>query len=117
MNMLTKEEEQFLADWGVRRQQKRRVFSFTLGLPIAVLIVLGLFINLLTGWYDQAFAVLRSNASTILAVLLAAVGIVVFMTIFGGRYQWEQREQRYKELLAKKAAAGTSDNLSAPNSF
>ena len=117
MNMLTKEEEQFLADWGARRQQKRRAFSFTLGLPVAVLIVLAIFINILSGWYASAFSVLRSNASTILAVVVASVSIVVFMTVFGSRYQWEQREQRYKELMAKKNTAGRPDNLSSPKSF
>jgi hypothetical protein len=110
--MLTKEEEQFLKDWEVRRLQKKKAFNFTLGLPLGVVIVLALFVNILTGWHKQAAMAIQKNTSVILVVLIAAVAIVVFMTVFSTHYQREQNEQRYQELLAKKAAAEKEDNSS-----
>ena len=102
--MLTKEEEQFVGYWRTQRHQKQRK-SFALGLRLGVLIVAALFINILTGWHKQAAAALSSDYSTILVIVIAAIAIVLFMMHFASRYQWEQREQRYNELLAKKAAS------------
>jgi hypothetical protein len=102
--MLTKEEQQFLDYWAVQRTKKRR-FAFNVGFPLGVLMVFGIFISIVTGWHKQAAMALRSDSSTILVIVLAGVAIVVFMSVFAARYQQEQHEQRYKELLVKKAAA------------
>jgi predicted anti-sigma-YlaC factor YlaD len=102
--MLTNDENKFLAHWAVQRTKKRRA-GFNVGFPLGVLMVLGIFINIVTGWHKQAAAALRSDSSTILVIVLAAVAIVVFMSVFASRYQWEQKEQRYQELLAKQKAA------------
>ena len=100
--MLTKEEQQFLEYWRVQRTRKRRS-GLPIGFPLAVLVVLGIFVSIATGWHKEAMMVLRSDTSTILVIVVASVAIVIFITVFSIRYQWEQREQRYKELLAKKA--------------
>ncbi|HUQ96501.1 MAG TPA: hypothetical protein VM010_02470 [Chitinophagaceae bacterium] len=102
--MLTKEEQEFLAHWRVQRTKKRRV-AFNVGFPLGVLIVLGIFLSIVTGWHKQAMTALGSDFSTILVIVVAGVAIVVFMTLFASRYQWEQREQRYSELLKKDEAA------------
>ena len=99
--MLTEEEQKFVAYWQVQRTKKRRI-GFNLGFPLGVLIVAGIFINVVSGWYSRANAALSSDFSTILVILLAGVGIVIFLTFFSAQYQKEQNEQRYKELLAKK---------------
>lgn len=112
--MLTKEDQQFLAYWSVQRTKKRRS-GFNIGLPLGVLMVLGIFVSIITGWHKQALAALRSDLSTILVIVLAAVAIVVFISLFAGRYQWEQREQRYKELLAKKSTAAKKENAKTNN--
>jgi hypothetical protein len=47
----------------------------------------------------------------IIVVLVAAIGIVVFITLFSVRHKWEQNELLYHELLRKKEpsdAAGSS---------
>jgi len=100
--MLTADEEKFIEYWAVERTKKKSVFKYTLGLPLGVLMITLVFINLISGWDKRATAVLRSNTSFIIVILIACVGIVVFLTIFSSRYQWEQKEQQYKELLAKK---------------
>jgi len=103
--MLTPEEQKFLEYWPVQRVKKKRSLKqFTIGLPLGVLMVVALFMNIATGWHKQATATLRSNSSLILVVLIAAVAIVVFMTIFSMRYKWEQHEQQYQELLSKQAS-------------
>lgn len=107
--MLTKEEEQFLAYWSVQRTKKRKS-GFNVGFPLGVLMVLGIFISIVTGWHKQAAAALRSDSSSILVIVLAGVAIVVFISVFAARYQQEQQEQRYKELLMKKNAAGKPEN-------
>ena len=99
--MLTKDEELFLEQWAVRRTKKRRT-GFNVGFPVGVLIVFAIFINIITGWHKQAASALRSDSTSILVIVIAAVGIVVFMSVFAARYQWEQKEQRYNELLVKK---------------
>jgi ABC-type dipeptide/oligopeptide/nickel transport system permease component len=102
--MLTEKEEQFIAYWRTQRDRKQRA-GFAIGLPLGVLIVAALFINILTGWHKQGAAALSSDYSTILVIVIAAIAIVIFMTRFASSYLWEQREQRYNELLAKKGAS------------
>lgn len=99
--MLTTEEENFINYWSKKRKRKNSVNYLAVSLPLAVLIAAALFINIITGWHKRAFVVLRSNASLIIFILIAVIGIIIFITVFAGRYQWEKNEQRYNELLLK----------------
>ena len=112
--MLTKQEEEFIHYWEAERLKKKKsVWQLSIGLPLAVCIVLALFVNLASGWYKRADMVLRSNSSLLITIMLAAIGIVAFISYFSIRYQWEQKEQQYQELLAKKKAnsAGAATSL------
>jgi predicted PurR-regulated permease PerM len=100
--MLSTEEEKFISYWSQKRERKMSVNFISLSMPIAVIIVAALFINIFTGWHKRAFVILRSNASLIIFILIAVIGIVIFITVVSGSYQWEQNEQRYKELLSKR---------------
>jgi ABC-type dipeptide/oligopeptide/nickel transport system permease component len=100
--MLTKEENAFLEYWKKERVRKRSPFSFSMGLVMAAIIALALFLNIVSGWNEQASAVLRSNSSLILVIVIASIGISVFLMIFTRRYRFEQQEQRYQELLMKE---------------
>jgi len=100
--MLTKEEQAFINYWQTNRfKKKRTVRQFTVGLPLGVLIMLALFANMITGWHKRADMALQNNGSLILVILIAAIGIVVFMTVFSMYHQWDQQEQKYQELLQK----------------
>ena len=102
--MLTKEEQDFLVYWAEQRLRKKKTLKqFSIGLPMGVMIVLALFVNLLVGWHKKAAMVMQSHGSVIITVIAAAVGIVVFMTIFSRNHQWDMHEQRYQELLQKQA--------------
>lgn len=100
--MLTDDEQRFLADWEVQRQQKSGGFHFGLGMRLGAFISLAVIVNLLTGWHKKAAMAINGNASVLLAIIIAAVAIVVFMSFFSQQYQREQKEQRYQELKAKQ---------------
>ncbi len=100
--MLTEEEKKFIEYWKANRDRKKKsIWQFSVGLPLGVLIIVALFVNLLIGWYQRADMQLRSNISLIIVILIAAVGIVVFISFYSARHQWDQNEQRYLELLNK----------------
>ncbi len=107
--MLTTEEKDFIVYWKENRDKKKRSLrQYTIGLPMGVLIIAALFANIITGWHKRAAMVLQSSGSMILTVVIAAIGIVIFITIFSVRHKWEQHEQRYKELLVKQTKEGAA---------
>ena len=100
--MLTQEEQNFIRYWEQQRLRKKQFLrKFSIGLPLGVLIALGLFINILSGWYKKADMELRSNSSLIITIVIAVIGIVLFITLFSSHHKWDQNEQHYKELLNK----------------
>jgi membrane protein YdbS with pleckstrin-like domain len=104
---MTKQDEDFIIYWSSQRQRKKQFLrKLSIGLPLAVLIVTALVINFLSGWYVEADKEIRSNGSVIIVVLIAAIAIVVFITIFSARHKWDQNEQHYQELLGRKQADG-----------
>lgn len=110
--MLTDSEQRFLADWEVKRQQKQGGFNFGLGMRLGTFMVIAVLINLVTGWHKKATMAFNGSSSTLLVILIAGVAIVVFMSMFSQRYQREQNEQRYQELLAKQKR---NENISENN--
>jgi len=105
--MLTKQEEDFISYWSSQRQRKKQFLrKLSIGLPLPVMIVAALIINFLSGWYIQADKEIRSNGSVIIVVLIAAIGLVVFITIFSARHKWDQNEQHCQELLQRKQNDG-----------
>jgi membrane protein YdbS with pleckstrin-like domain len=98
--LLTQHDKDFMRYWEVQRTRKKSFLrKLSIGLPLAVVITISILVNMLSGWYSKADMVVRSNSSLIIVVLIAGVGIVVFITIFSARHRWEQNEQRYQELL------------------
>jgi prepilin signal peptidase PulO-like enzyme (type II secretory pathway) len=101
--MLTEEEEKFVEYWQYHRLRKRKVLKqLSVGLPLAVVIAAAIFINFFSGWDKRAQMVINSSPSIILVVLIACLIIVVFITIFSVRHNWDLNEQRYRELLARR---------------
>lgn len=80
--MLTKHETDFISYWE-NRLVKKVLRQIYVGLPLAVILVVAIFANLLSGWYGRAQMVMfRENASLIVILLVAALSIVVFIVIF-----------------------------------
>jgi hypothetical protein len=104
--MLTKQEEDFLRYWSAERLRKKSFLKkLNLGLPLGVLIVAATLVNFLSGWYKKADMDLHANGSVIIVVLIAAIGIIVFVGLFSARHKWEQNEVYYAGLLKKKGMA------------
>lgn len=100
---LTKEEQDFVAYWEANRLNKKRFLrQFSIGLPFSAVMVLAIFINIFSGWNRRAEMVIRGDTSGLYVIIIAVVGIAVFMIIFSSRHKWDQNEQRYLELLQKE---------------
>lgn len=72
------------------------------GLPLSVLLVVAIFVNFFSGWYKRADMEIRSSSSLVLILIIAAMLIVAFMTVFSEKHKWDINEQRYQELLSRK---------------
>ncbi len=101
--MLNRHEEEFIRYWEQNRLRKKKLFrQLAVGLPMAVFLVIAIFINFFSGWYKRADMVLHTDPSLVLVLLVAGMLIVVFVVIFAARHKWDMNEQRYNELLSKK---------------
>ena len=101
--MLTPEEQAFIEYWASNREaEKKTLRQFLLGIPLALLFVIPIVLNLFAGWNRQAGMLLHTSEFNPGVLLLALLLIVVFIAIFSRRFRWEQNEQRYRELLARK---------------
>lgn len=100
--MFTEQENTFITWWESNRDSQRKSFKqffngFSKGIGIGIVIV----IILVSGWYTRANMQANSKLSTIVFVI-AILGIAVFMAWFSQNYKWEQHEQQYLELMARK---------------
>lgn len=102
--MLTEQEYNFLRYWEDNRLRKKKVLKqLSVGLPLAVVLVIAIFFNFFSGWYQRAdMARNREEPTLILVLVIAALLIVVFVVIFSARHRWDMNEQQYKELVSKR---------------
>lgn len=103
--MLTPEEEAFIVFWEQNRDRRKKVFrQFLVGIPIGLLFVIPIVINFASGWDKRADMEANSSDFSPGVLLVALLIIVAFTAIFYQRHKWDQHEQKYRELLARKAA-------------
>ncbi|KYP12892.1 hypothetical protein [Flavihumibacter sp. CACIAM 22H1] len=99
--MLSQEEKDFLVYWEKNRDRQKKTFrQWLIGLPIGLLLGLPIFLNYVLGWYKRAGMVAGSQFNP-LVLIIALLAIVTFMAIFYKQYQWDQYEQKYRELKVK----------------
>jgi hypothetical protein len=102
--MLSKEEDKFIIYWEKNRlRRKKTMRQFLLGIPAGLLIVVPILINFGSGWYRRANMEANSEESSPIVLFIALLLIVAFTAIFWQKHQWDQLEQRYRELLARRA--------------
>jgi len=102
--MLTQEEERFIRFWEENREKLAGVRQQVLtGIPYGLLFSLPIVLNFLAGrfWYKRADAVGMSQFNP-LVMVLAVLVITSFIAVFYKRFKWEEAEQRYRELKARK---------------
>ncbi len=115
--MLTTDEEKFVAYWAETRLVKKSLTRQLLrGLPIGMMIGIGILVCFESGWYTRANMVANSQ-STPYVLIIAIVGIVVFCSIFFQKHQWEMKEQQYLELLIKKQKAEKRSGMQQEDIF
>jgi hypothetical protein len=117
--MLTQEEEKFIVYWQQQRLQKKKwIRQLAVGLPMGMALVIGITLNLASGWYTRAQMVMfRESASLVIVLLIAALAMVVFMVVFSSRHRWDQQEQRYLEFMQRKGVqAGQSESKTQSSS-
>jgi len=104
--MLNERERKFMAYWEANRLREGQwQYQLMMGIPIGLLFALPVILIVFTAkfWYERAD--MQSNAMGSPVVLVAAVFIItVFIAIFYKRYQWDQKEQYYRQLKAREEA-------------
>jgi membrane protein YdbS with pleckstrin-like domain len=102
--MLTEEEKGFISYWENNRLRKKKVRrQLSIGLPLAVVLVIAIFVNLFSGWDQRADMEMKKEQSSLILVLLAAALLIVaFVVIFSAHHRWDLNEQRYRELLSRR---------------
>jgi hypothetical protein len=102
--MLSKQEEDFLKFWAENRlQQKRSLKQFLKGLSSGIAIGVAILLILGIGWYSRANMEANVTSGPAL-IIISIVMIAFFMAFMYNNYQWEQKEQRFLELSARKKA-------------
>ena len=92
----------FFNRWTEQRDHyKNAARPFFIGLSSGFAIGIAILLTIYLGWYQRANMEWNSSLSPIL-FLLAVIGISLFMAFFYRNYQWEQNEQRYLSILARK---------------
>ena len=101
--MLTKNDERFIEYWEHNRDREKKLFRQLLfGLPLGLLISGGIVLSVVTDkWYERADMVANAQLNPNV-LIIAIVAIAVFTGLFYKKFKWDQNEQLYKELLAKK---------------
>jgi hypothetical protein len=102
--MLTQQEKDFIAYWEQNRLHRKKVVrQFLVGIPVGLALVVPIAINLFSGWYKRANMEANSPDFNPLVLLVALLLIVGFTAIFWQRHKWDQYEQHYKELMARRS--------------
>lgn len=100
--MITKQEEDYITYWAKQRDTYRQSFlQFVKGMSVGLGISAAIIVVIITGWFERANMVANSKMSAIVFVL-ALLLITVFMAWLYRNFQWENKEQQYLELLAKR---------------
>ncbi|NNV56381.1 hypothetical protein [Limnovirga soli] len=107
--MLTSHEEKFIAYWEKNRDREKKLLrQFFIGLPFGLLISAGILLSLDMNWYERANMIANAELNPVV-LLIALLAIAVFMAIFYKKYQWDMKEQQYKELVHKRNKATKSE--------
>jgi uncharacterized membrane protein len=111
--MLTQQEKDFIIYWEQNRQKHKKTFrQLLVGVPIGFLFAIPILLNFFSGWYKRADMVANTNDFNPIVLIIALLLIIAFVAIFSKHHQWEMREQRYRELLAKQSLMDkAADNI------
>jgi|SRR5579862_47476 len=103
--MLSAQEREFVNYWERNRLKQKKVFRlFLVGIPAGLLFAIPITLSIISGWHKRAMMEANNPEDfNPLILIIALLLIVVFVAIFSKYHQWEMREQRYRELIAKQS--------------
>jgi uncharacterized membrane protein len=104
--MLSEQEKEFVRYWERNRLKQKKVFRlFLVGIPAGLSFAIPITISVISGWHKRAMMEANNPQDfNPLILIIALLLIVIFVAIFSKYHQWEMREQRYRELIAKQSA-------------
>jgi phosphotransferase system glucose/maltose/N-acetylglucosamine-specific IIC component len=104
--MLTPKEAAFIEFWSANRLRKKRTWhQLLVGLPAGLLFGFVVMVNFYSGWYKRADMIVNNQRFNPIVLYVAVIAIAIFMAIFSKKFQWDQYEQRYRELLFRQQQA------------
>jgi hypothetical protein len=94
-------DDEFVTWWEQNREQERKwVRQLSVGLPIGLVFGFPILLSLaFRGWYKRMPYV---SGTQFTLILMACLGIAVFIAVFRMHFRWEQLEQRYREIKARQ---------------
>lgn len=96
------EVEKFIAYWEANRDREKKLWrQIAIGTPIGFIVSIGILSSLFSGWYTRADMIANTELNPTV-LIIAVVGIALFIGIIYKKHQWDMNEQRYQEFLAKK---------------
>jgi hypothetical protein len=101
---LSPQQEEFMAWWEKNRDKEKRTFrQLVVGLPLGLIFASPIILNFIASrfWYRRAEAVGNSQFNPAV-LLIAAAAIAAFVAIMNKKLKWEQHEQYYLSLKARK---------------
>jgi uncharacterized membrane protein len=102
--VLTQQEKDFIDYWEQNRERQKRISrQFLIGIPMGLLFAVPICINFFSGWYKRAAMVRNTDDFNPLVIIIAMLIIIAFVAVFSKRHQWEMHEQKYRELISKRA--------------
>lgn len=94
--------------WKANREREARwQYQLITGIPYGLLFALPVIAIIFTArfWYQRADMMVNVGVNPTV-MILAVLGIALFIAIFYKRYQWDRKEQQYRYLTAREEAAG-----------
>lgn len=101
---ISSDETKFIEWWEQNRNRQKKLFyQVWLGIPLGIAFALPILLNFMAGryWYKRADSVGASQFNPMILVI-ALLLIIVFIGVFHKKLSWDQNEQRYLELQARK---------------
>ncbi len=109
--MITEQEKKFIVFWEANRiRQQKLSYQLLFGVPFGLALGTGVVLVLSSGWYERANMVAHTKSSPIVLIIAIVIITIVCGWLYK-KFQWEQREQYYQELMAKsKSDAAKAEN-------
>jgi len=94
-------DDAFVKWWEEHRDSERKwVRQLSVGLPLGLVFGFPILLSLVfRGWYKRMPYV---SGTQFTLILMACLGIAVFIAVFRMHFRWEQNEQRYQEIKARQ---------------